>query len=527
MRSLQNITLMSTPVSILHEDLLWRIFMENAEFPEFFIRPPTTNTIKPLITARHCSQVCRRWRHIFLSSPSIWAKMIDLGSLEQKEDDWRQEVMSRAGQALLWVYGRITRPMLPFFLLILRNHWHRVQAIEIHEVFIATMHRQWIWDCLKESAPNLQKLYINLATDWHATPAISLFDDNAPALREIRVISYDFKFKPTAPWLRNLSRVTFSQAFSTQEILDALNGMPRLVHFNTENLNLLPTSHPIPVQSSVVHLPHLKMIKLRGDLFAAAIVLRSITPSRDCCLSVRLSMQLGGSLDAMEYEQYETATLNHIIPYFRLHPPSTARVGFSYCGYFVHIEDEAPTDGRRFRIAVACGLARSSAILKELRRANSFGNLQGLTIGLPLTDANSSQHPVMEFSFFPMDVFSSITTLTTTDYMVEWFLEHAALENQFLPDLTILRIHLYDPDPEFANPPYQRFVKHRKDMDMHISVLEIFFNSLHDVDFLEEHIGLVVRGFCLGQDLGEYTCGSGHPDRLRFETIDRQGLLQK
>ncbi|KAF9556089.1 hypothetical protein CPC08DRAFT_107509 [Agrocybe pediades] len=91
---------------------------------------------RPLNVARHCSQVCRRWRLVYLSSCSIWGRIIDLDSLQQTTDEWRKEVMARTGEALLWVYGEVddwdeSKQDIPSDLL--KRNWGRIERLLIKD----------------------------------------------------------------------------------------------------------------------------------------------------------------------------------------------------------------------------------------------------------------------------------------------------------------------------------------------------------------------------------------------------------
>ncbi|KAF9539803.1 hypothetical protein CPC08DRAFT_717402 [Agrocybe pediades] len=73
------------PISVLHEDVLWNIFLFNTDFDIYY--PFEHN---PLTTARHCSQ----------------GRLVDIEDLEKKKSGWKKEVLARSGEDLLWVYAR-------------------------------------------------------------------------------------------------------------------------------------------------------------------------------------------------------------------------------------------------------------------------------------------------------------------------------------------------------------------------------------------------------------------------------------
>ncbi|KAF4618535.1 hypothetical protein D9613_009707 [Agrocybe pediades] len=108
-------------ISALSDDLLWRLFtlftignFDNEWIWDCGVRwknpMQQEPEDKPLITLRHVSQVCSRWREIVLSSSSLWANALDFQYLRQQENMWREEVIRRTGAALLSVIA--LRPLL-------------------------------------------------------------------------------------------------------------------------------------------------------------------------------------------------------------------------------------------------------------------------------------------------------------------------------------------------------------------------------------------------------------------------------
>ncbi|KAF9558653.1 hypothetical protein CPC08DRAFT_763832 [Agrocybe pediades] len=507
---------MHTPISTLHDELLWAIFTESAEFPDIL----TPADERPIITVRHCSQVSQQWRRILLSSPSIWARMIDLDFLGQRSGDWRAEVVSRAGQAPLWVYGLMRRRMVSFFLPLLQNNWHRVEAIGLADDLssLSLQDRQAMWDCLKKPAPSLRRFIFQLCEEDVDLPN-PLFGHDAPVLQDLHFASPVYKIEPIAPWAHNISGISFSTAFSTSEVLEGLKHMPQL---DFVNISVEETTHPID-SAAIIHLPHLQLLQVRGDMLCVAIILSSITSSRDCCLCVWISAERGLPFDKAEYEQYERASIKFIIPYFSLHPPSIVNVRYSLSGNCVNLVHGAPANKLRFDIPVAAQSIQSSTILKVLKEIDGLSNVKELRLGLWM-DYSALRNPDLVSA---LDVFSSITTLTTIDHVLECFLNHVSFINECLPNLNILSILPYTPRPKPEDPAHHRFLRRRKAIGLPISVLEIHLKPLYDVDYLEEHSGLVVRGFYSDQCLGEYRCGEGHPEELRFATKkERLGLLR-
>ncbi|KAF9557065.1 hypothetical protein CPC08DRAFT_776416 [Agrocybe pediades] len=106
-------------ISTLSDDLLWRLFtlFTIQKFDSEWSwdcgarwKRSIQRGEESLITLRHVSQVCSKWREIVLSSPFIWANAIDFQYLRQKGHMWREEVIRRTGKALLSVIA--LRPQL-------------------------------------------------------------------------------------------------------------------------------------------------------------------------------------------------------------------------------------------------------------------------------------------------------------------------------------------------------------------------------------------------------------------------------
>ncbi|KAF9555493.1 hypothetical protein CPC08DRAFT_131168 [Agrocybe pediades] len=89
--------------------------------------------------------------------------------------------------------------------------------------------RQKMWAFLKEPAAQLRGLKISIPELQHQVLHSCLFADDAPQLRRFDVLSTPYKFPTNASWVANLTSVTFTETFIREEVLMALQGMPRLV----------------------------------------------------------------------------------------------------------------------------------------------------------------------------------------------------------------------------------------------------------------------------------------------------------
>ncbi|KAF9558650.1 hypothetical protein CPC08DRAFT_709480, partial [Agrocybe pediades] len=431
------------------------------------------------------------------------------------------------GEALLWVYGRMNQTNAPFLVSLLQENWCRVQAISIRKYHSSPllMHCQGVWDCLQSPADNLQRIHFSITDSDGINLPITLFGNHAPVLKVLHLDTNTYKFNPTASWIRNLSTITFTSAFSTKEVLRALKYMPQLVHLTV----LEAREQEGHVENFSINLPHLKMMNVYGELPTITAILESITPSLDCCFSANLSYWSGFE-DAVKNEKYEGASTKHIQTYFSHHRPAILHVTF-LGNEGITFEDGAPHEGRRFCIPIPVTYhVESSSILKTLIKTGGLSDVKELKLGLWNDFGRLSQFDRILIRLSAMGIFSSVTTLATVDRVLEHVLEDEFFVSQFLPSLTILKVH---PCPAFdrrqalpLDPAgYHLFVRDRRTRGRPISVLEIHFRSLYDVYYLEEHVGLIVQAFHLGQLLEEYRCGDRQAERLCFGAMERRRLL--
>ncbi|KAF4612993.1 hypothetical protein D9613_010820 [Agrocybe pediades] len=217
-------------MTALHEDLLFKIFLEDTYAGPHF---PFTKD-RPLTTARHCSQVCRQWRSIFLSSSSIWGRLIDLNGLKETTDQWRNEILARTGDAVLWVYGFVNRDVWDFLSPFLQKNWRRVQILVIRDINTLDMTsldlQQEMWAFMKEPAPQLCRIQVKQDNPLTSgLPTSPLFGDDAPLLKDF---SMKHKFPTNVSWICNLSSISFPSTFNMDEVLTTLWRMPRLEYLS-------------------------------------------------------------------------------------------------------------------------------------------------------------------------------------------------------------------------------------------------------------------------------------------------------
>ncbi|KAF9558659.1 hypothetical protein CPC08DRAFT_709492 [Agrocybe pediades] len=504
MQALQN----TTPISVLHNDLLWRIFLENIEFPNETIWRSEPHS-GGLVTARHCSQVCQEWRDIYLGSPSIWAKLIDLNNLCQKGDNWRKEVISRSGQALLWVYGCPDDGIMSFLLPFLRGNWPRMQKISLNALFCGRSWGRWFF--LAEPAPKLHTVLLEIESLGERI----VFTDHAPLLRRFNISSHYYRFPTSASWFANILHVSFHATHTMEEVMQILKRMPRLISLKIVLHDCCSGDSGIPT-----NLPELKMLNLTGNFPDIVSMLEKITPSRECCFYIGhpVTPDFFGPTEPSNdaYSRYEKILIKQFSSYFAAHPPSAVSLSPKSTALF--LEESLSSNTFQFLIPLYLPTLSSSLFIKEMTNSGSASLFREVSLVY-----NEEVPPAVISS---LGMFSSLTTLCATDDALESILEHHLTTDTFFPLLTALKAKWpMGRRPGKELPAHHRFLKHRKAIGKPISVLEAValysWPGLPDMDYLEEFTGLVVKWSISDSAEGsrEYRCGDGRPEELLFHTL--------
>jgi len=279
-------------IAKLNHDLLWQIFALNADIdagPKGVVNISETDDLfrfSPLTTARHTSQVCVSWRRLIIGSTSFWGNMIDLESLQQRSDTWRNEVLLRTGNSELSIKGNImwdTQGTMEFLVLILNNHWTRINRI--HVGIYNSSERDWpenAWGALERPAPCLRSCSIRFEYDLpHAcsSPGFLLFANHAPLLTHFQQHRTPMNFR--APWLANLTSLTLNSV-TTLAIL--LTACARMRSIQTLRLMFGNTTPSIEGQLHSVNLPSLTTLDIACPLNLSSAFLDHITPAPGCNL---------------------------------------------------------------------------------------------------------------------------------------------------------------------------------------------------------------------------------------------------
>uniref|UniRef100_A0A8H8CKA1 F-box domain-containing protein n=1 Tax=Psilocybe cubensis TaxID=181762 RepID=A0A8H8CKA1_PSICU len=292
----------SPPIFDLPHDVLRTIFSLNAQhFVDLeqsengFSVMESPNSDDPLLTTRRASQVCRQWRDLILSSPTLWEKALDLNSLAAGKPEWTTEVLKRTGNAPLTVVGQmINRQKFPvsFLETIVLCHWCRIKALIIIRFHSFRTNGNAHFDkvirnLLTRPAPNLQNCIIIDTNDNYARvvgdQTDPLFGGQAPKLQSMTLLN-DSCFDGSK--LSNLRRfyLLWTQLYPVDVILTALAGMPLLEELELEMDPDEGLTKQRTVRSSVIELRYLRKIALYNSFKWLGHLVQWVVPKHGCTL---------------------------------------------------------------------------------------------------------------------------------------------------------------------------------------------------------------------------------------------------
>ena len=280
-------------ISTLHEDLLWKIFLFNADLNDeiAFDSAPSRGqdpafTTNGLTVTRHTSQVCRFWRSLILGSTSIWGRVIDLNILKVSSQIWRDDVLKRTGEAPLDIKGELlgmSPTMAALFSTLVQYHWARIRSLNISIIGV-----QWIkketWGFLKQPAPNMRVFSIYLHDGYRDKPNffsetnMELFANGAPSLKELRVTH--ITFDPDASWLAHLRNLDLASPFLLRQLFEVLKNTPFLEMLTLRGKIIDNTESTREI--SQVILPRLRYINIAHQPEICLAILESNAPASGC-----------------------------------------------------------------------------------------------------------------------------------------------------------------------------------------------------------------------------------------------------
>ena len=269
------------PIFRLYDDLLLHIFNLNTLTDDdlidnFYWRPEIS-----LVSARHTSQVCTSWRSLTLASSSLWANTINLKHLDQKDDNWRREILTRTGDSLISVMGDLCegRPTTEFFLSLLGNHWTRLRRIRI-TIRDRAIGEDKRWLSTQSPAPNLEifRVYFPSRPAFSTTDD-TLFSNMAPSIHTLITSSIDFKL--SGRWLSRVRHLSLYDCSVSQTVLFALAEMMALENLHMMGVDITDIGTEDRFWPTII-LPNLKRIYLAVKLRTLIVLMGHIAPTSGC-----------------------------------------------------------------------------------------------------------------------------------------------------------------------------------------------------------------------------------------------------
>ncbi|KDR70508.1 hypothetical protein GALMADRAFT_214569 [Galerina marginata CBS 339.88] len=265
-------------IAFLNDDLLLRIFSLNTLTDADIVQKIFSTNEYSLITARHTSQVCAGWRFLMLGSSVFWANSINLKHLDQKNDNWRREILNRTGTSLLSVMGHLPegRHAAQFFLSLLGNHWMRLQRISVY-ISDPSVIQDERWLSIQSPAPNLEVFCIEFSSPpTFSTADDVLFSNDAPSINTFITNNINFNF--SGRWLSHLRCLDLTSFSISQTFLCSLAEM-----FALESLGIADVDiHAEDCEWPMIILPKLKRLSLCVNLRTLILLMGCITPTSGC-----------------------------------------------------------------------------------------------------------------------------------------------------------------------------------------------------------------------------------------------------
>ena len=271
------------------------IYNPNDPFPS---SPSPTRVGLGWITVTH---VCRLWRQVALSDPSLWRTIVfDLGA------EWAEEMLARSKAALIFYrrdlsfQPRISRERTLDDEVTLRKHLSHVRQLVLsgNPEFLEPAVRALTTPAphlesleLLRNAPQFRELCITLPPDMFAHKApklrhVTLFGCAVPwdssLFRDLTHL--DIRVPPVVPFPRSApaARTDLLAIPSLDRLLSILDAMPLLQVLSLGNCLPRPDS-----TSRLVSLRHMTKLSLEGSLSVTVAILERVSLPGSASLSLR------------------------------------------------------------------------------------------------------------------------------------------------------------------------------------------------------------------------------------------------
>ena len=288
------------PIYKVGGDLLYEIFFLNTckeiEFWEPFGYSDQCRTKhqSPLLDVQRASQVCHAWREILLSSPSIWARCMEV---DEKCDDWHNLMLRRTGESPLIIMvrrrNRWTSSSSHFLEDPLHQNWDRISELYLTLDCAADAAYIRIAQTLSRPAEILKVCVLRSTGGWLPLN-FQLFRGHAPRLQCLwlpGVRNGDrIDFKSPTMLTSNMCYLGLDDVYNLSmcDLLSALSLMPQLerlkLHMPFLNADDVSEDASLPY----IVMPHLKILDILCPVFDIyPLFLDRFVPSAGCQLHMK------------------------------------------------------------------------------------------------------------------------------------------------------------------------------------------------------------------------------------------------
>ncbi|PPR00552.1 hypothetical protein CVT26_009886 [Gymnopilus dilepis] len=530
----------TSPISRLHADILWLIFLRNTDVQDFLISS-SQNIFQPdsevtqdsvLDTTLISARVCQRWRSLLLNWPALWGRVLLLNRLHQLGKEGREEIVRRTGTAPLYLIGDVTsiaQIVDEFVGPLLKANWERVRMIHI-QAEKHVIRSESLWNTFILKSPMLEWFSVEGAA-WSQQRVIpedlvvDLFGDFAPQLRVFRCDTVAFTLSGSR-WFNNLQELHLaSTGVQPSNVLNNLKQMPLLENLHLKDLRGNVDHTIASVGPGSISLPRLVGLSLDLPLCWALLFSKSIKPAENCTLSFRPDMPTDffTQKDAAEIIEVLERYADTYFPFHRVsYINITLAVGqFSFS---VRIAErtssglvDLPISQSNFAVhlnfwgQIAQSVDCSSFLAPFLK--HDLSNIQTLALEIDQLKAGSwnNVRPIIA-SLRGVETLKVGSRISTLDVLNRYHVDETQI---FFPALRALHL-----ESEFFvafefEGSFRRFISRRQRANVSfLRVLNLGYSPNDDWSFLDEIEGLTVV-WAENEDF-EYTCGSGSPWELTF-----------
>ncbi|KZV70342.1 hypothetical protein PENSPDRAFT_752661 [Peniophora sp. CONT] len=277
------------------------------------------------------SHVCRRWRNICLSQPSLWTRLTP-----DQHQPWRI-FLERAKEASLFIEG----PLKPHRdgttrIRSILEHRHHIQELTLSDVQPTQL--QELIHGLKGPLLRLRVLSLSRSSqvpNSSTSLPVGFLSDSAPNIQELTLFGILFPWGEGSPKITKfvyqhgstspVSSRRLSHTHTYSDVVHTLRQMPTLKSLKL--FNVLPELAPAGVNAEAISLPLLQELSIRNDNDSCWHLWSQLRTPSSVCLSVE-----GTRITAVE---------SLIVSTFRSHLQTCHNLGFSS----MFIQLPIPTSG--------------------------------------------------------------------------------------------------------------------------------------------------------------------------------------